>query len=110
LKGIVPISGPYDIRERGRPGEVYAYAPTPESREQASPVLHIVDPAPAAVVAVGSTEAYLASSQELADKLTAAGVDVRFLVLDGEDHKDTALSLANPDSELFKSVLEMIKK
>ncbi|MDZ4729348.1 MAG: alpha/beta hydrolase [Xanthomonadales bacterium] len=110
LKGILPISGPYDIRERGRPGEVYAYAPTPELREQASPILHIVDPAPTAVVAVGSTEAYVASSQELADQLTAAGVNVRFLVLDGEDHKDTALSLANPDSELFKSALEMIRK
>ena len=27
LKAIIPISGPYDVRARGRPGEVYTYAP-----------------------------------------------------------------------------------
>ena len=56
LKGIIPVSGPYDVRARGRPGEVYTYAPTPELREQASPILHVTDPVPAALVAVGSEE------------------------------------------------------
>ena len=108
LKGIVPVSGPYDVRARGRPGEVYTYAPTPELREQASPILHIDDPVPAALVAVGSEEAYQESSMAFTEALKAAGVDAHYLLLEGEDHADTALSLANGDSELFRQVIEMI--
>ena len=108
LKGIVPVSGPYDVRARGRPGEVYTYAPTPELREQASPILHVNDPVPAALVAVGSEEAYQESSMAFTEALKAAGVDAHYLLLEGEDHADTALSLANENSELFKQALRMI--
>lgn len=109
LKGIVPVSGPYDVRERGRPGEVYTYAPTPELREQASPILHINDPVPAVLVAVGSEERYEETSTAFAEALKAAGVDTRYLLMEGEDHADTALSLANGDSELFRQALGMIQ-
>ena len=102
LKGIVPVSGPYDVRDRGRPGELYTYAPTPELREQASPILHIKDPVPSALVAVGSKEKYQVSSTAFTDALKAAGVDAHYLLLEGQDHADTALSLANENSELFK--------
>lgn len=108
LKAIIPISGPYDVRARGRPGEVYTYAPTPELREQASPILHVNDPVPVALVAVGSEEGYQESSVAFTEALKAAGVDARYLLLEGEDHADTALSLANGDSELFRQALEMI--
>lgn len=110
LRGIVPVSGPYDMRQGGRQGERNAYAPTAELAEQASPVLHVGDPAPLALVAVGSVEAYQESSQELVAKLEAAGADASYLLLDGEDHKDTALSLATEDSELFQAVLRMIRQ
>ena len=108
VKGIIPVSGPYDLRARGRPGEVYAYAPTPELREQASPVLHVTDPVPVALVAVGSEEQYQESSIAFTDALKAAGVDAHYLLMDGEDHADTALSLANGDSELFTQVISMV--
>ena len=108
LKGIVPVSGPYDVRARGRPGEVYTYAPTPELREQASPILHVNDPVPAALVAVGSEEGYQESSMAFTEALKAAGVDTHYLLLEGEDHADTALSLANGNSELFKQALRII--
>ena len=108
LKAIIPISGPYDVRARGRPGEVYTYAPTPELREQASPILHVNDPVPVALVAVGSEEGYQESSVAFTEALKAAGVDAQYLLLDGQDHADTALSLANGDSDLFKQALEMI--
>ena len=108
LKGIIPVSGPYDVRARGRPGEVYTYAPTPELREQASPILHVTDPVPAALVAVGSEEGYQESSVAFTEALKAAGVDARYLLLEGEDHADTALSLANGESELFRHTLKMI--
>ena len=110
LKGIIPVSGPYDVRARGRPGEVYAYAPTPELREQASPILHVNDPVPVALVAVGSEEGYQESSMAFTEALIAAGVDARYLLLDGEDHADTALSLANGESELFRQVMDIIRR
>lgn len=109
LKGIIPVSGPYDVRARGqRPGEVYTYAPTPELREQASPILHVDDPVPVALVAVGSEEGYQESSAAFTEALKAAGVDARYLLLEGEDHADTALSLANGESDLFRQTLKMI--
>ena len=108
LRGIIPVSGPYDVRARGWPGEVYTYAPTPELREQASPILHVNDPVPVALVAVGSEEGYQESSTAFAETLKAAGVDARYLLLEGEDHADTALSLANGESELFRQTLKMI--
>ena len=49
MKAIMPISGPYDIRVKRRPGQLDAYAPTPEIRVQSSPILKINDPAPAAL-------------------------------------------------------------
>ena len=108
LKAIIPISGPYDVRARGRPGEVYTYAPTPELREQASPILHVNDPVPVALVAVGSEEGYQESSMAFTEALKAAGVDADYLLLDGEDHADTALSLANGESELFRQVRDLM--
>ena len=108
LKGIIPVSGPYDVRARGRPGQVYTYAPTPELREQASPILHVNDPVPVALVAVGSEEGYQESSVAFTEALKVAGVDARYLLLDGEDHADTALSLANGDSELFRQVRDLM--
>ncbi len=109
LKGIVPISGPYDVRARGRPGEVYAYAPTAELREQASPILQINDPTPTVLVAVGSEEGYQESSMAFTEALKTAGVNARYLLLDGQNHADTALSLADGDSELFKQVMILIR-
>lgn len=110
LKGIVPVSGPYDLREQGRAGERSAYAPSPELLERASPVLHVGDAVPGAVVAVGSLEGYQESSMELVEKLEAAGSNATYLLLEGQDHKDTALSLADPDSELFEAVLRLISQ
>ena len=109
LRGIVPVSGPYDLRTSGRPGESDAYAPTPEKEVQASPLLNIKNPAPNALVALGSTEErFLDSSGKLVEALQKAGVKAELLVLDGEDHKDTVLSMADTDSPLFEKAIEMM--
>lgn len=110
LKGIVPVSGPYDMRAEGRPGERDAYATTPELRAQASPILHVENPAPNAVVAVGSLEKYQQSSQEFVAKLRANGANAQYVLLEGEDHKDTALEMVDENSTLFQAVLGMIKQ
>jgi acetyl esterase/lipase len=109
LKGIIPISGPYDMRKKGRPGEQSAYAPTAELQAAASPILHINDPVPAALVAVGSREKYQDSSIAFTKGLKTAGTDAYYLLMEGEDHDDTALSLANEKSELFQRSLKMIQ-
>lgn len=110
LRGIVPVSGPYDLRRAGRSGEANAYAPTPEKEIQASPLLNVQNPAPKALVALGSTEErLLASSEQLIKALRKDGVNANLLVLDGEDHKDTVLSLTNRQSPLFKMIMKMIE-
>jgi acetyl esterase/lipase len=113
LRGFAPISGPYDLRVDTRPGELDAYAPSLQAREQASPLLHIHDPAPNAVVAIGAEETsgnMLSSSQDLAKQLKAAGASTVFLSLPGEDHRGTVQALADEHSELFKDVLAMLEK
>jgi acetyl esterase/lipase len=105
IKGIAAISGDYDLS----PGENVDYAPNAELEERASPLRHIVDPAPLAVVAAGTNEGNMrASSQEMERRLRATGVKTRLLVMEGADHKDTVLALGDPGSPLAHAVLEMI--
>ncbi|HET9449040.1 MAG TPA: alpha/beta hydrolase [Steroidobacteraceae bacterium] len=105
IKGIAAISGDYDLS----PGENVDYAPTPELEERASPLRHIVDPAPVAVIAAGTNEGKMrASSEDLEQRLRARGVKTRLLVMEGADHKDTVLALGDPNSPLAAAVLQMI--
>ncbi len=108
LRGMVPISCSYDLRTPGRKGESDVYA-TEELQAAASPILHIADPVPHSLIAVGSTESYVASSEELANKLKAAGAQAQFLSLAGADHRATVHDLGDGNSELSKAVINMIK-
>ncbi len=110
LRGIIPVSGPYDLRNKVKTTYESAYAPTVELKVLASPILHINDPMPAAVVACGSKEKYEESSSEFSRALWAAGVKGEYLNLEGQGHADTALSLANENSQLFKRVLALIQE
>jgi len=105
IKGVALISGDYDLS----PGENADYAPTAELEARASPLRHIVDPAPLAVVAAGTNEGKMrASAEDIEQRLTAKGVKSRLLVLEGADHKDTVLALGEPGSTLAAAVLQMI--
>jgi acetyl esterase/lipase len=117
LRGIVPISGPYDLRTAANPVEpdVFwsAYTPTAELRTQASPALHILDPVRTALVAAGSTENvgyddYVGSSKAFVGQLEAHGTRARFLSLPGAGHRDTVWALGDDHSELFQAVLRLI--
>jgi acetyl esterase/lipase len=117
LRAIVPISGPYDLRTAANPIEpnVFwsAYTPSAESRAQASPSLHILDPVPTALVVAGSTENegyddYVGSSEAFVAQLTAFGTRAKFLSLPGAGHRDTVWALGNEHSELFQAVLRLI--
>jgi arylformamidase len=112
LRGIAPVSGIYMMAVPDRDGELNVYAPTAELAKRASPLLHITSPVPAAVIAVGGQENtgnFASTSQELVDKLNAAGVHAQFVLLKGQDHKDTVLSFADEHSELFQDVIHMIE-
>ncbi|HEX2140507.1 MAG TPA: alpha/beta hydrolase [Woeseiaceae bacterium] len=105
LRGIAPISGSYDLR-----GAEREYTPTPKAEVSASPLLQIEAPVPAAVVAVGSVEEkYLASSRELVERLERAGASAELVVAEGEDHRDTVVSLGDADSRVFREILAMIR-
>jgi acetyl esterase/lipase len=105
IKGIAAISGDYDLS----PGENAPYAPTAELEAQASPLRHIIDPAPLALIAYGTKEGKArAPAEALAEQLKAKGVKTRVLSLEGEDHKDTALNFGTDGSTLANAVLELI--
>lgn len=106
IKGIAAISGDYDLS----PGENVAYAPTTELEARASPLRHINDPAPAALLAFGTKEGKMRDNAEvMTAQLRAKGVKTTLIALEGEDHKDTVLSFGTVDSTLSNAVLKMIE-
>jgi acetyl esterase/lipase len=112
FRGIAPVSGRFDLRIGGRPGESDVYAPTPDLAQRASPLLHVTDLVPTAVIAVGSTEnaeSFIGSSEAMARKLTQSGTKTQYLLLEHADHKDTALAIADERSALFKAILAIIE-
>ena len=107
LKGIVPVGTSYDLRT-WPPADRDAFAPTPDLVYQASPILHIKDPAPKAIVAAGTLETVEQMSRDLAQALAAAGSDATFLLLEGRAHQETAYAFIEEDSELFQAILNMM--
>jgi acetyl esterase/lipase len=113
IKGCVPISGPYDLRVgayQERQGQADAYVADADLRAKASPLVNVSSGPPRMVVAVGSVEEkYVSSSRQFVEKLKEMGGQAELLVLQGQDHADTALSLGDEKSKLFQAVLGIIK-
>jgi acetyl esterase/lipase len=106
VRGIVPISGSYDLRGSKR----FEYLPTPEAEEKASALLHVNAPAPVAIVAYGSLEERLKEpSAALAKALTAKGIKAKTLNLEGKDHATAVWELSDENSTLTKAILAMIQ-
>jgi acetyl esterase/lipase len=106
VRGIVPISGSYDLRGSKR----FEYLPTPEAEEKASALLHVSAPAPVAIVAYGSLEERLKEpSAALAKALTAKGIKAKTLNLEGKDHATAVWELSDENSTLTKAILAMIQ-
>ena len=109
VKGVAPVSGPYDMRDGPRPPDNDAYVPDPDLRAEASPILDIDNPVPRAVVAFGTLEPFETESRELVEKMKAEGVKAELVVLEDEGHDQTVFSLGEEDSKLFVAVLKMIQ-
>jgi acetyl esterase/lipase len=106
IKGILPISGPYDLRNHTSAAE---YVHDPARAAEASPLLHVNNPPARTVVAVGSLEPYIDSTKALAEAVRAKGGVADVVILEGEDHAQTALSLGNPASPLVVALLKMME-
>jgi arylformamidase len=105
IRGIVPISGSYDLRGSKR----LEYLPTPEAEEQASALLHVNSPAPLAIVAYGSLEERLkAPSAALVEAIKAKGSQARTLNLEGKDHATAIWELSDANAPLTKAILVLI--
>ena len=107
LRGIVPISGPYDLAGYK---ELNEYIPTPAAEASASALRHVNAPAPVAIVALGSLEArFTDTSAQLVKALEAKGTQASIVVLDGKDHAGSVWDLSDANSPLTKAMLAMIK-
>ena len=106
VKGIVPVSGPYDLRTSK--GFVSDFVDTPAERAAASPLLNI-GRTPPAVVALGEREAgYLADSRALVEALTQRGGRAELVVLQGMGHDATALAVGDAQGPLFAAIRRLI--
>ena len=109
LRGIAPVSGPYDLRHLE---EMANYVPTDRVSAEASPLLHITSPVPFAVISYGTNNAeedtYSVSARKFITALRKRGTQVEPVVLQGSGHIATAMALGTPGSALSDAVLKMI--
>ena len=107
VRGIVPISGPYDLAGYR---ELHEYIPTPAAEASASAIRHVNAPAPVAIVAYGSLESrFMTTSSDLVKALEAKGTKTSLVVLEGKDHAGTVWDLSDANSPLTRSMLAMIR-
>jgi acetyl esterase/lipase len=108
IKGVVAVSGPYDLRHAT--GFVADYLPDPATRAGASPFLHVAAGAPPMIVAFGTLEPpYVKGSSEFVDALVRAGADARLIPLEGMQHDATALSLGQADGAVVRAMLALMQ-
>ena len=106
VKGIVPVSGPYDLRTAK--GFVSDFVDSVEERVAASPLLNI-GRTPPAVVALGERETgYLADSRALLAALRQRGGRAELVVLDSLGHDGTALAVGDAHGPLFVAIRRLI--
>jgi acetyl esterase/lipase len=108
VRAMVPVSGAYDFPADDRSRD--NFLATPEARDAASPLRHIADPAPRAIIATGSTEDYFREPSRRFDAaLRAKGVASELIIVPG-DHRASVRALGDPASPLFKAVLAVLKR
>lgn len=107
IKGIVPVSGPYDLR--GLTGFVADFIPADgPDRAVASPLLRIARTPPAVVAYGGKETSYVEGSFAFAETLKARGGRAEVVALDGFAHDQTALALGDENSPLTRAVVALV--
>jgi acetyl esterase/lipase len=108
IKGVVAVSGPYDLRQAA--GFVADYLPDPATRAGASPLMHVAAGAPPMIVAFGTLESpYAKGSPEFVDALVRSGGKARLIPLAGMQHDATALSLGDADGAVVRAMLALMR-
>lgn len=109
IKGIAPVSGPYDLR--GLSGFVADFIPADgPDRAAASPLLHVRRTPPAVVAFGGKETPYVSGSAQFAEHLRSRGGEAELVALEGMAHDETALTLADPASPLTRAILRLIER
>jgi arylformamidase len=106
VKGAVPVSGPYDLREGG--GFVGDFLPDPTTRAKASPLLRIARTPPMVVAYGGQEPPYVVGSRAFVDALRAKGGSAELVGLEGATHDQTALTMADAASPLVAAALKLM--
>ncbi len=113
LRGIAAISGNYDWIRNGMDGQGAYYAPTRALQRRASPLEHINNPVPQAIVTQGTTEAYERhwshNSPDYVAALKKHGVETDLIVL-ATGHLGTLADFATAGTRTSKAVIAMIQK
>lgn len=107
IKGIVPVSGPYDLRNNAASAD---YVGDPARAAEASPLLHVMNPPPISIIGVGSVEPYVTASNDLAAAIRARGGRADVIVLDAADHARTALALGDASSPLVSAIVRAMDR
>lgn len=108
LKAIIAISGKYRLG----PGEkVFPnYVPSRDAEDEASPILHLDDPAPRFLLVSGMREGhYMMPTVAFFEALERKSVPTDLMILDNHDHMDTANGLGDPASAIFIRSMELIR-
>lgn len=107
VKGIVPVSGPYDLRNAS--GFVADFLPDALRREGASPQLRVVRTPPAVVAYGGKETPYIEASRGFVNVLTANGGRATLIELVDMTHDRTALAMGDADSAVVRATVSLIK-
>lgn len=107
VKGIAPVSGPYDLR--GLTGFVADFIPVDgPDRAVASPLVRIARTPPAVVAYGGKETPYAEGSLAFVETLRARGGRADLVILDGFAHDQTALALGDEASPLTRALVALV--
>jgi arylformamidase len=113
VKGGVPLSGVFDLRPLAYSYLAPALQLSRRTIETQSPLLcapQAIPGHPPRIVAWGGGETgeFRRQSRAYVEHCRGAGIDTRPLELGTDDHFDAVLELADPDSELTRSVVALV--
>jgi acetyl esterase/lipase len=97
IGGVAALAGPYDFLPLDDPATIEAFGHWPEP-EATQPVNAVNSDAPPFLLITGNGDrtVYPRNSLRLAERLEAAGVEVRLMLLDGLGHADVLTAIARP--------------
>jgi arylformamidase len=115
VKGGFPLSGIYDLRPLSYSYLAPALQLSRRTIETQSPLLCEIHPAinhPPRIVAWGGGETaeFARQSRAYVEHCRAGGIDAWPLELGADDHFDAVLELADPNSELTRSVVALVAR